>query len=269
MASQSGVKRQRVAVSCGRRAPVGTPRSLQFALPDLSSLDTLHLLHSMRTLPSELRHLNSSNRLVDNQIHDVFGWRHMLWPEDDADASNRVIWKSAKALDAMSMGTLARQIWRRSSRAGSSGERRQVLYQVNSKTRVVRSTKRRRRGRDQIWLECFLDDGLQICVARKELRRFNEYRAPKTAAAECQGFLVRPVYAKASNARVMGCTLQCLRAVDARGGGVDAARTLKRQMVEDLPRFTLQWEEEHLYDLVPMPDVLLQTVFASRDTSQS
>ncbi|KAG7389882.1 hypothetical protein PHYPSEUDO_009396 [Phytophthora pseudosyringae] len=273
IAPRRGVKRQRVAVDCSSqsandqsdRASVGSPRSLQYALPDLTSRDTLRVLHAMHAMPSELRHLNGSASRCHLRrrckVRQVFGWRHLLCQEEeDEKSARRVVWKSAKALDSMTMRPLARQIWRASTGGCQTGE---VLYTVNSIARVVRSTKKqyggRRRARGQVWLECYLDDGLQVCVARKELRQFSEYRAPETSATECQGFLVRPVYTRAINARSAGCSLQCLRAVDA---GVQSAPALKQQLIDQLPQLTLQWEEDNLYDLVQAPQVLLDSVFA-------
>ncbi|POM74165.1 Hypothetical protein PHPALM_8922 [Phytophthora palmivora] len=276
-----GVKRQRVALDCfqsvndqSARASVGSPRSLQYALPGLSSHDTLRVLHAMHAMPSELRHLNGSasrNHLRRRcKVRQVFGWRHLLCQEEeDEKAARRVVWKSAKALDSMRMRPLARKIWRASTEATGGledGEAGEVLYTVNSVARVVHSSKRqygsRRRARDQVWLECYLDDGLQVCVARKELRQFSEYRAPETSATECQGFLVRPVYSRALNSRLVGCSLQCLRAVDARDNGVRSAPALKQKLIDDLPQLTLQWEEDYLYDLVQAPQVLLDSIFS-------
>ncbi|KAE8893534.1 hypothetical protein PF005_g18119 [Phytophthora fragariae] len=273
IAHRRGVKRQRVAggdsscqlTSCGndQAASVGSPRSLQYALPGLTSRDTLRVLHAMHAVPSELRHLNGSasrSRLRRrSRVRQVFGWRHLLChEEEDEDSSSRVVWKSAKALESLRMRPLARQIWRASSEATENGE---VLYTVNNIARVVHSTQpqfgSRRRARDQVWLECYLDDGRQVCVARKELRQFSEYRAPETSATECQGFLLRPVYTRAIKAQLAGCSLQCLRAVDAR-----SAPALKQQLIDDLPRLTLQWEEDYLYDLVQAPQVLLDSVFS-------
>ncbi|KAL4102419.1 hypothetical protein PRIC1_006164 [Phytophthora ramorum] len=268
-----GLKRQRVAVDCSYQsanwgnnqsasASAGSPRSLQYALPGLSSHDTLRVLHAMHAMPSELRHLNGSASRSHlrrrSKVRQVFGWRHLLChEEEDENASSRVVWKSAKAVDSTRMRPLARQIWRAST--ATSEDAGEVLYTVNRIARIVHSTKRLIHGRrDQIWLECYLDDGLQICVARKELRQFSDYRAPETSATECQGFLVRPVFTKAINSRVAGCSLQCLRAVDAR----PSAPALKQQLIDDLPRLTLQWEEDYLYDLVQAPQVLLDSVFA-------
>ncbi|OWZ04285.1 hypothetical protein PHMEG_00023837 [Phytophthora megakarya] len=273
------VKRQRVAVNNYQsvndqsdRAAAGSPRSLQYALPGLSSHDTLRVLHAMHAMPSELRHLNGSASRSHLRrrckVRQVFGWRHLLCQEEeDEKTARRVVWKSAKALDSMRMRPLARQIWRASTAAtGEDGETGEVLYNINSIARVVHSTKRqygsRRRARHQVWLECYLDDGLQVCVARKELRQFSEYRAPETSATEFQGFLVRPVYTRATRSRLAGCSLQSLRAVDARDCGVRSAPALKQHLIDDLPRLTLQWEEDYLYDLVQAPQVLLDSVFA-------
>ncbi|KAG2775495.1 hypothetical protein PC129_g10037 [Phytophthora cactorum] len=279
-----GLKRQRVAVECSYqsvscdkdqsdRASVGSPRSLQYALPGLTSHDTLRVLHAMHAIPSELRHLNGSasrNHLRRRcKVRQVFGWRHLLCQEEeDEQLARRVVWKSAKALDSMRMRPLARQIWRSSTEAtgGMHGETGEVLYIVNNITRVVHSTKKqygsRRRTRDQVWLECYLDDGLQVCVARKELRQFSQYRAPEASATECQGFLVRPVYTRAIKSRLAGCSLQCLRAVDAGDCGMRSAPALKQRLIDDLPQLTLQCEEDYLYDLVQAPQALLDSVFA-------
>ncbi|ETN16612.1 hypothetical protein PPTG_05785 [Phytophthora nicotianae INRA-310] len=279
------LKRQRVAVDCSYQsvswdknqsdeASIGSPRSLQYALPDLTSHDTLRVLHAMHTIPSELRHLNGSasrNHLRRRcKVRQVFGWRHLLCQEEeDEQLARRVVWKSAKALDSMRMRPLARQIWRSSTEATGGlqdGETGEVLYTVNNITRVVHSTKKqygnRRRSRDQVWLECYLDDGMQVCVARKELRQFSQYRAPDTSATECQGFLVRPVYTRAVKSRLAGCSLQCLRAVDASDCGMQSAPALKQRLIDDLPQLTLQCEEDYLYDLVQAPQVLLDSVFA-------
>ncbi|CAH0516595.1 unnamed protein product [Peronospora belbahrii] len=276
------IKRQRISIDSGNQSvshasdspSIGFPQSLQYALPGLSSHDTLYVLHALRVIPSELRHLNGSasrSRLRRRcKVRQVFGWRHLLCQEnDDEKAARRVVWKSAKALDSMNMRPLARQIWRASTEAtGGLNEREtgEVLYTVNHIARVVHSTKRqygsRRRAREQVWIECYLDDGMQVCVARKELRQFDEYRAPETSATECQGFLVRPMYTRAINAQLVGCSLQCLRAVDARDCGVRSATALKQRMLDDLPQLTLQCEEDYLYDLVQAPQLLLDSVFA-------
>ncbi|CAI5728040.1 unnamed protein product [Peronospora destructor] len=277
-----GIKRQRVSstrsyqvVNCEKDQPkrvsVGSIKSLQYALPGLSSHDTLQVLHAMRVIPSELRHLNDSASRSHLRrrckVQQVFGWRHLLCQEND---DRRVVWKSAKALDSMRMQPLARQIWKASTEAiGGLDDREtgEVLYTVNHRARVVHSTKRqygsRRRARDQVWIECYLDDGLQVCVARKELRQFDEHRVSETSATECQGFLVRPMYTRAINAQLVGCSLQCLRAVDARDCGVGSASALKQQMLDDLPQLTLQCEEDYIYDLVQTPQLLLDSVFAS------
>ncbi|KAI9991696.1 hypothetical protein PInf_017045 [Phytophthora infestans] len=280
------LKRQRVAVDCSYqfvtwdkdqsdRASVGSPRSLQFALPDLSSRDTLRVLHAMHSIPSELRHLNGSasrNHLRRRcKVRQVFGWRHLLCQEEeDEQLARRVVWKSAKALDSLRMRPLARQIWRSSTETSGglpNEETGEVLYTVNKIARVVRSSKKlygsRRRSRDQVWLECYLDGGLQVCVARKELRQFSQYHAPETSTTECQGFLVRPVYTKAVKSRLAGCSLQCLRAVDPGDCGIQSAQALKQQLIDDLPQLTLQCEENYLYDLVQTPQVLLDSVFAN------
>lgn len=225
----------------------------------------------MHAVPSELRHLNGSASRSHlrrrSRVRQVFGWRHLLCQEEeDENASSRIVWKSAKALESMRMRPLARQIWRASTEATGDLDSGEVLYTVNSIARVVHSTKpmygSRRRARDQVWLECYLDDGLQVCVARKELRQFSEYCAPETSATECQGFLVRPVYTRAIKSQLAGCSVQCLRAVDARDCGARSAPALKQQLIDDLPRLTLQWEEDYLYDLVQAPQVLLDSIFA-------
>ncbi|KAI9906934.1 hypothetical protein PsorP6_002837 [Peronosclerospora sorghi] len=278
-----GVKRRRVSIHSNystirrgnelsdRMAVPPSVRSLQYALPGLSSHDTLHMLHAMRTVPSELRHLNGSASRYHlksrSNVRQVFGWRHLLCQEgDDEKAARRVVWKSAKAVESMKMRPLARQIWKASTEGPEEGEMGEVLYTVNQITRVVQSTKQqygnRRSARDQIWIECYLDDGLQVCVARKELRYFGKYSAPETSATECQGFLVRPLYTRAIQAHSVGCSLQCLRAVDVRDCGVPSAPALKQRMLDDLPRLTLQCEEEYFYDLVQVPQVLLDSVFA-------
>ncbi|KAL3660674.1 hypothetical protein V7S43_014428 [Phytophthora oleae] len=282
--TRRGVKRQRVAddqtakldvVDQSDKASVGSPRSLQYALPNLTSHDTLRVLHAMHSMPSELRHLNGSASRCHLRrrckVRQVFGWRHLLCQEEeDEKSARRVVWKSAKALESMRMRPLARQIWRASTQVTNGlqdGEAGEVLYTVNSTARVVHSMKKHygihRRVRDQIWLECYLDDGQQIFVARKELRQFSEYRVPESSATECQGFLVRPVYSRRIKSRLAGCSLQCLRAVDARDCGVRSAPALKQRLIDDLPRATLQLEEDYLYDLVETPQVLLDSVFSS------
>ncbi|KAG1695991.1 hypothetical protein DVH05_018978 [Phytophthora capsici] len=281
--SRRGVKRQRIAeiqtvkrdMDQSDRTLVGSPRSLQYALPNLTSYDTLRVLHAMHSMPSELRHLNGSASRCHLRrrckVRQVFGWRHLLCQEEeDEKSARRVVWKSAKALESMRMRPLARQIWRASTQAAGGlqdGEAGEVLYTVNSTARVVRSTKKqygsRRRARDQVWLECYLDDGQQIFVARKELRQFSEYRVPESSATECQGFLVRPVYSRMIKSQLAGCSLQCLQAVDARDCGVRSAPALKQRLIDDLPRATLQLEEDYLYDLVEAPQILLDSVFSS------
>ncbi|RQM17568.1 hypothetical protein DD237_003109 [Peronospora effusa] len=277
-----GIKRQRISITRSyqvvnhetdqtKRAFVGSIKSLQYALPGLSSHDTLHVLHAMRVIPSELRYLNgnaSRSHLKRRcKVRQIFGWRHLLCQEND---DRRVVWKSAKALDSMKMRPLAHQIWKASTEAISGLDDREtgkVLYTVNDRARVVHSTKRQYGSRDQVWIECYLDDGLQVCVARKELRQFNEYRVSETSATECQGYLVRPMYTRAINARLVGCSLQCLRAVDARDCGVRSASALKQQMLDNLPQLTLQCEEDYIYDLVQTPQLLLDSVFAIKNSS--
>ncbi|KAK1944435.1 hypothetical protein P3T76_004347 [Phytophthora citrophthora] len=280
--SRRGVKRQRVAeiqtvkrdMDQLDRTSVGSPRSLQYAMPNLTSYDTLRVLHTMHSMPSELRHLNGSASRCHLRrrckVRQVFGWRHLLCQEEeDEKSARRVVWKSAKALESMRMRPLARQIWRASTQVAGGlqgGESGEVLYTVNSTARVVRSMKKqyggRRRACDQVWLECYLDDGQQIFVARKELRQFSEYRVPESSATELQGFLVRPVYSRMIKSQLAGCSLQCLQAVDARDCGVRSAPALKQRLIDDLPRATLQLEEDYLYDLVETPQVLLDSVFS-------
>uniref|UniRef100_M4B6C2 Uncharacterized protein n=1 Tax=Hyaloperonospora arabidopsidis (strain Emoy2) TaxID=559515 RepID=M4B6C2_HYAAE len=269
------VKRQRISFSPSdvslrcetnqkdTKMVVGSPRSLQYALPGLSSHDTQHVLHAMRVLPSELRHLNgnaSRSRLRQRcKVRQVLGWRHLLCQEEeDEESARRVVWKSAKALDAVKMRPLARQIWNASTMAANGprndDERGKVLYTVNHICRVVHSTKRQygdpSRTRNKVWIECFLDDGLQICVARKELRQFGQYHAPQVSVTECQGYLVRPIYTRSINAHLVGCLLQCLRAVAARDCGVRSIPALKQRMINDLPMLTQQCEEDYIHDLV-------------------
>ncbi|CAI5735865.1 unnamed protein product [Hyaloperonospora brassicae] len=240
-----------------------SPRSLQYALPGLSSHDTQHVLHAMRAIPSELRHLNgnaSRSRLQSRcEVRQVLGWRHLLCQEDDdEETARRVVWKSAKALNAVKMRPLARQIWNTSTTkfAGVKKDEEQgkVLYTINHRARVTYSMKRRygqlSPALDQVWIECFLDDGLQICVARKELRQFGEYHAPQLSVTECQGYLVRPIYTRSVNAHLVGCSLQCLRAVAARDGGVRSVPALKQRMINDLPMLTKRCEQDYLCDLV-------------------
>ncbi|CEG42863.1 uncharacterized protein PHALS_13100 [Plasmopara halstedii] len=280
-------KRQRVAVQYKNQFMISdkeqserycttSPRSLQYALPNLTSHDTLCILHAMHTIPSELRHLNSRascNRLHKRcEVHQVFGWRHLLCQEDDdGDLARRVVWKSAKALDSMMMRPLARQIWRASTEISSAShgkETGKLLYTINRIARVIYSTNSaygtgdRRCNRHQIWLECFLDDGLQVCVARKELRQFSDYCVPEISATECEGFLVRPVYTRTINTQLVGCSLHCLRAVDASDKGVSSASALKQKLIQELPQHTLQWEEDNIYDLIKLPQVLLDSIFA-------
>ncbi|TDH71183.1 hypothetical protein CCR75_007343 [Bremia lactucae] len=283
LVSRTRFKRQRVLVDCknqlkaSSKEPLDQPsvaslRSLQFALPDLTSQDTLRVLHAMHAMPSELRHLNSraSRHYLRRRckVRQVFGWRHLLCQEEeDEQSARRVVWKSAKTMEAMRMRPLAHQIWQAGVEATAQVPKEgstKVLYTVNRRARVVvrAPNKEFRNRRDQVWLECFLDDGRQICVARKELRQFNGYCAPETSATECQGFLVRPVYTRAINVRLAGCSLQCLRAIDAKDSGVLSAVALKQQLLHDLPQLTLQWEEDHIYDLVQAPQVLLDSVFA-------
>lgn len=278
------LKRQRIAVHGNEsgmlldngqldRGMSMSPRSLQFALPKLTSHDTLCVLHAMHTIPSELRHLNgraSVFRLRQHcKVRKVFGWRHLLCQEEDTgQLARRVVWKSAKALDSMRMRPLARRIWQASTDtcSGSHGlELGKAVYTVNRSARVVYSTKKPshcRRARHQVWLECYFDDGLQICVARKELRQFSDYRVPDTCATECEGFLVRPLYTRTISSQLAGCSLHCLRAVDASASGVWAAVDLKQRLIHDLPQLTLQWEEDNIYDLMQVPQVLLDSVFA-------
>jgi hypothetical protein len=187
--------------TCARGDPMaaaGSPRSLQFALPGVSSADTCHILHALRNVPLELRHLNltgadKQSRAHTRTAHRVFGWYNWLLPED-ARGATRVIWKSAKQLEAMSIQQLARKLWLSGSPAGDAGRDGgaagvDVLCTINEVARVVRSTDRLYGLRDQrqVWVECLFNFGHQICIGKKELRQFGDYRVQDMATSECQG----------------------------------------------------------------------------------
>jgi hypothetical protein len=68
-------------------------------------------------------------------------------------------------------------------------------------------------------------------------------------------FLVRPTLTRVENELVVGSMLQCLRAIDPRCEQAPSA--LVDRIVDDLPRFTLRWEEAFVNDLfrpAPMLD---------------
>lgn len=71
-------------------------------------------------------------------------------------------------------------------------------------------------------------------------------------------FLVRSTLARVENELVVGSMLQCLRAIDPRSEQAPAA--LVDRIVDDLPRFTLHWEETFVNDLFP-PVPLLDQAF--------
>lgn len=176
----------------------GSPRSLQFALCGVSSADTCHILHALRNMPLELRHLNlagadEQSRAQIRTAHRVFGWHNWLLPEDERCAT-RVIWKSAKQLESLSIQQLARKLWLSGSGVGSGGSGSssvEVLCTINDVARVVRSTERLYGLRDhrQVWVECLFNFGHQICIGKKELRQFGDYRVQDMATSECQGFV--------------------------------------------------------------------------------
>lgn len=267
----------------------GAPRSLQFALAGVSSADTSRVLHALRSLPLELRHLNltgsgsnsSSGSGSSFTSRRVFGWHNWMLRED-ARGSSRVIWKSDKAVEGASARRLARRLW---------AAERGVLCTVSGAARVVRSTDRAYALRDrcQVWVECLFDLGHQVCIAKKELRQFGDYSVQDMATSECQGcvstsvdfwgwqnpshspsppahsipqcrFLVRPTLTRARNEMVGGSMVQCLRAVDPRSE--QAPSDLVNRIMSDLPRFTLQWEDEFVNGLFA-PTPLLDQAFAA------
>ena len=69
-----------------------------------------------------------------------------------------------------------------------------------------------------------------------------------SSGCECEGFLFRPHLTKLKQEYMLGSTLQCTSSVATREL---SSTDLVQHIVDDLPRFTLQWEEAVVHDLLP------------------
>lgn len=143
------------------------------------------------------------------------------------------------------------------------------VYKVSKSVRVVRRVDclYGRDERETMWLECLLDRSDHFCIGRKQLVRFRDYELNEAEVAridecECEGFLFRPHLTKLRNEKVkgdpveaekpsrlmLGSTLQCVSSIAPRGLSTEQ---LLRNLIADLPQFTLQWEEAVVHDLLP------------------
>lgn len=225
-----------------------------------------------------------TQQFVTTTSTQVFGWRNcFLLPRpsaaDSSGAStgNNVIWKARKTFEATAMKPLAMKVWD-SARTLSQQplltkiRKWEHVYKVSESVRVVRRVDCLY-GRDEcetMWLECLLDRGDHFCIGRKQLTRFRDYELDGAEVAltddcECEGFLFRPHLTKlrVSNEKdsdpvaaadekpsklMLGSTLQCVSSIAPRGLSTEQ---LLRNLVADLPQFTLQWEEAVVHDLLP------------------
>lgn len=223
----------------------------------------------------------------------VFGWRNSFVvcregesqdSEDASEDSAHVIWKAVKMFEATDMRRLAANVWDAAKALQQTSETSHivafdVLYTVSSSVRVVRCVESLygRAAHETLWLECLLDRDDHICIGRKQLTRFRDYRLTQSSRVsadptiddssrdeglepdhvECEGFLFRPHLTRLSGSAasdgaagtfMLGCTLQRVRSIARRELSTDA---LVRHLVADLPRYTLQWEEAVVHDLLP------------------
>uniref|UniRef100_K3WCX3 Uncharacterized protein n=1 Tax=Globisporangium ultimum (strain ATCC 200006 / CBS 805.95 / DAOM BR144) TaxID=431595 RepID=K3WCX3_GLOUD len=252
----------------------------------LSSSDTKYLLQTLSELPKEIARLNSisTNSSGGDTVvaSKVFGWRHSFWlPKAHSDSSSLphnnedtlLIWKATKTFESTDMRPLAKKIWNSTetfSRVSESSKITtwEVLHSINKHARVIRRVDHMhgREEQETIWLECFLDRGNHICIGRKQLRQFRGYQLEAhptsdlaatdkgagenlTTGHECEGFLFRPHLTKLKDEYMLGSTLQCISSVAPRGKS--STECLLKHIVDDLPRFTLQWEEALVHDLLP------------------
>ncbi|TYZ68668.1 hypothetical protein PybrP1_006761 [[Pythium] brassicae (nom. inval.)] len=217
----------------------------------------------------------------------VFGWRNYLLQQlgsssgctpDGSSASSRaatranksVVWKASKTYESTAMQPLAQRVWdaaqvlaqRPASSRVCSFE---VLYTVSATVRVVKQVEALfgRRELETVWVERFLDRKDHICIGRKQLARFRDYQlhddednaradVDQLDERECEGFLLRPYLTKLGEddgTLMLGSTVQRVSSVACRD--LESPDALIQSIVGDLPRFTLQWEEAVVHDLLP------------------
>lgn len=181
-----------------------------------------------------------------------------------------MIWKARKTFETTAMKPLAAKVWDSAKTLSQQPlvatiRRWEQVYAVSESVRVVKRVDCLY-GRDEcetMWLECLIDRGDHLCIGRKQLVRFGDYELKEAATiGECEGFLFRPHLTKlkvdneGSNSvevdkptRLMvGSTLQCVSSIAPRGLSTEQ---LLRNLIADLPQFTLQWEEAVVHDLLP------------------
>lgn len=239
----------------------------------LSSLDTKLVLKTLSELPQEIARLNSTSTSSSGGdtivAPKVFGWCNAFWrpkmarsPPPNNNQHGLVIWKATKTFESTDMRPLAKKVWDSTetlSRVPQASKiaKWEILHSISKCVRVVRRVDHLygREEQETVWLECFLDRGKHVCIGRKQLRQFREYESAMPAGTiaasngcECEGFLFRPHLTKLKREYMLGSTLQCTSSVATR----ELSPTdLVQHIVDDLPRFTLQWEEAVVHDLLP------------------
>lgn len=271
-----------------KRNTTGRPRSLSLVLPGLSSSDSRALMQIIARMPHDIARLNASHHQFpakrdDTATHTltatskVFGWHNFFLqpvgsaaPTTASYAKASVIWKATKTFESTAMQALAQRVWdapRTLAQSPALSRIRgfKVLYTVSATVRVVKQvdTLYGRREHETVWVERFLDCKDHICIGRKQLMRFRDYRlhddihnarvdVEHVDGSECEGFLFRPHLTKLSKddgTLMLGSTLQRVTSVACRD--LQSPTTLIQNIVGDLPRFTLQWEEAVVHDLLP------------------
>lgn len=215
----------------------------------------------------------------------VFGWRNYFLRQQEpltgvmtGDSSRTsshastgsmgksVVWKAVKTFESTAMQPLARRVWDSiqllaTNPAASRISFYEVLHTVSATVRVVKLVDALygRREQETVWVECFIKSRDHICIGRKQLAHFRDYHldserdaSEPTGELECEGFLFRPHLTKLSKddgTLMLGSTLQRVSAVACRDA--PSLGALVQNVIDDLPRSTLQWEEVVVHDLLP------------------
>lgn len=224
------------------------PRTLGFALPTLSSGETLSIFSELVSVRGELSWLDGTQPGTD--IHPVFGWRSAFWSVQSTHGETAIAFKSAKAFERVPMRRIAQRLWKRSSvRDQQDRVRTEVIYAVTDKIRIVqlRPSPGRAQQHSSLWLEYMMERGNCTMFVRKELHHFKDHEINDydKVDRECKGYMLREMFVPVGGQIVGGTLVQSL------GKLRKIHRTPEAQiasMVEELPSFLLSWEAAFVHD---------------------
>jgi hypothetical protein len=244
------------------------PRTLHFALPGLSSRETLQLLGELVAVRHELAWLNTT-RPIHSAIIPVFGWRSVVWSVPTPKGNDAVVYKSAKAFEGVGMHSIAREMWMwQGSQVFPELSAPRLVYAISNELRIVQQQDclHGRAPHSSLWLEYVDVQEESIVLVRKELHRFQDITTGPTTFSdrECHGYvmalpedsghghfltdrfaflnsyILHPLLVPMGSQVVAGTALHTIGSLRTRD--LSACQQIER-MVADLPRHVLQWED--------------------------